>query len=218
MIEDHPDLPPVWTEDIYTKLYQLLATSAHGNVPEVKALILTGGKSTRMGADKASLVYRDGVGEAERLATICREKGLDTYYSVSDASTDDNEIPDRFLGLGPLGAIASAFLFDPDASWLVLACDLPLIDENVIQGLLDSREPCSLATAVRGVSKPFPEPLIAIYEPRAYARLLHFLSIGYACPRKVLINSDVAELVLRDEAPLTNANTPEERAAVLNKL
>ncbi|OAV45864.1 hypothetical protein A3850_009175 [Lewinella sp. 4G2] len=181
-------------------------------------MILTGGKSTRMGEDKAGLIYRNGQSEADRLAQLCEERGLETYFSVSEPSGLDNELPDRFVGLGPLGAIATAFLYNPDAAWLVLACDLPLVDGPVIDQLMNTRDSSQLATAIRGGSKPFPEPLIAIYEPRAYARLLQFLSIGYACPRKVLINSDVAEVVLEDETPLTNANTPNERRAVLERL
>ncbi|NJC26326.1 NTP transferase domain-containing protein [Neolewinella antarctica] len=193
----------------------ILRNYAVARLPTVKALILTGGKSTRMGKDKASLVYRNGENEAKRLARICEEKGLKTYFSVSEATGQENEINDRFVDLGPMGAIASAFMADPESAWLVLACDLPLVAEKTVGQLLAQRDPSRLATAIRGASQPFPEPLIALYEPRAYGRLLQFLSIGHACPRKVLINSDVKEIVLEDEAPLTNANTPAERAGVL---
>ena len=125
---------------------------------------------------------------------------------------------DRFLNLGPAGAICSAFLHDPDAAWLVLACDLPLLDAATLRQLLEARQPQRVATAVRGPGKEWPEPLIAIYEPRAYPRLLQFLGLGYGCPRKLLINSDVAVLELSDGQAITNANTPAEREAVLKSL
>jgi hypothetical protein len=42
--------------------------------------------------------------------------------------------------------------------------------------------------------------------------------MGYACPRKLLINSDIATLKFKEEEAITNANTPEERKEVLKKL
>ena len=217
--KDHPDLHEPWQlSTCRDGLLELMRTSATSGLPKLKALILSGGKSARMGMDKGQLIYQNGETEVERLQRICEAQGLSTYLSVAASTGGANEIADRFMGLGPAGAMASAFLVDPDAAWLVLACDLPLVDEGLIQRLLDERKPNQLATAVRGASKPFPEPLIAIYEPPAYARLLQFLSIGYACPRKVLINSDVYEVVLENESALTNANTPEERERVLDLL
>jgi molybdopterin-guanine dinucleotide biosynthesis protein A len=44
------------------------------------------------------------------------------------------------------------------------------------------------------------------------------LSMGYACPRKLLINSDVKVIDATDDRPFTNANTPEERERVLELL
>ncbi len=197
-------------------LLPLLQAELAQQRPSVKALILTGGKSSRMGSDKASLIYRSSQAEAQRLASICQGLGLPTYFSVASAAASSFEpaIPDRFLGLGPMGAIASAFLQEPQTAWLVLACDLPLLEASHIAALLAARAPDRYATAAQGAAQEFPEPLIAIYEPRAYGRLLQFLSLGYACPRKMLINSDIATLLFTDESPLTNANTPADRAAV----
>ena len=191
--------------------------------PPLHALILAGGKSQRMGQDKSQLVYRNGQTEVERLSELFGEVELPVHLSVRDADAPvaDTGLPlvtDRFLGLGPAGAIASAFLSAPDVAWLVLACDLPLLDQSTLRQLIAARRPDRVATAVRGPARPWPEPLIAIYEPRAYQRLLQFLSLGYACPRKLLINSDTEVVDLTDAAPLTNANTPEERARVLGLL
>ncbi len=198
-------------------LHNTILPATKNRLPALKALILAGGKSSRMGEDKSMLVYRNGQSEAERLTQICRELKLDVYHSVRevDPEADVPQIGDRFLGLGLAGAIASAFLHEPDTAWLVLACDLPLLEKSDLATLLAKRDSRKYATATQGASRPFPEPLIAIYEPRAYERILRFLSLGYACPRKVLINSDIATLLVQNERPLTNANTPEERAEVI---
>ena len=201
-------------EPVLTAMRQTLA----GAVPPLQALILAGGASSRMGSPKDRIVYRDGLTELERLYALCLGCGIPPHVSVSgDADVDAYPapiIPDRFLGLGPAGAISSAFLAQPDVAWLVLACDLPLLDADTLRRLIDARDPARTATAVRGPGREWPEPLVAIYEPRAYPRLLQFLGLGYSCPRKMLINSPVRVVDLEDMAPLTNANTPEERDRV----
>ncbi len=123
-------------------------------------------------------------------------------------------LEDSFLGLGPFGAILSAFREKPGAAWLVVACDLPLLDRATIDFLIENRRPDCVATAFRNPENGMPEPLITIWEPMAYAVLLSFLAQGYACPRKVLMNSNCHLLDAPDPAALTNVNTPEDAAAV----
>lgn len=123
-------------------------------------------------------------------------------------------VVDAFLGLGPMGAILSAFRQNPDAAWLIIACDLPLLDEATLQFLLENRDPSAIATAFRSPENEFPEPLVAIWEPKSYQVLLQFLAQGYSCPRKVMINSPVHLLDAPQPDALRNVNTPEEYAAV----
>ena len=75
-----------------------------------------------------------------------------------------------------------------------------------------------MATAFRSPVNAFPEPLIAIWEPRSYPVLLQFLAQGYSCPRKVLINSPVELLEAPNPLALKNVNTPEELAEVRERL
>ncbi|MDD7915166.1 NTP transferase domain-containing protein [Polaribacter sp. MSW5] len=105
--------------------------------------------------------------------------------------------------------MCSAFQKDPNAAWFVLATDVPFVNNDVIQQLLKHRNPSKAATAIKGKNKEFVEPLITIYEPKAYPILLQYLTQGYSCPRKMLINSDV-EIVEIDDAFIRNINTPEE--------
>lgn len=192
--------------------------------PPLKSLILVGGKSTRMGSDKAFLDYH-GKPQYAFLADILRGLGIETYISCRTEQADefiDNQkvITDTFLDLGPYGAILSAFRHDPNAAWLVLACDLPLLDADTLQLLIEKRNPHKLATSFRSPESKegFPEPLIAIWEPRAYPTLLQFLAQSISCPRKVLINSDIELLTPSVETALMNVNTPEERTTLLNQL
>ena len=177
-------------------------------IAPVKGLVLVGGKSTRMGTDKSELNYH-GKSQKEAAKELLETRNLETFYAVQNASEKVDEIHDKFLNLGPFGGICSAFQKDPNSAWLVLATDVPFINEEVIQLLLKHRNPSKVATAIKGKGKEFVEPLITIYEPKAYPILLQYLAQGYSCPRKVLINSDV-EIVEVDDDFIRNINTPEE--------
>lgn len=191
---------------------------ANQHVAPIKGLVLAGGQSLRMGQDKGLLNY---FGKSQRSYSVelLQKCNLETKLSVrKEQEVSGTEvIEDVFLGLGPFGAICSAFQSDPNAAWLVLATDLPYVDERLIRKLLSHRNPSKIATAVKGRKKEFPEPLVTIWEPKAYTILLQFLAQGISCPRKVLINSEV-ELLETDDAYIYNVNTPEDFDSVKKKL
>mgnify|MGYP000523285217 CR=1 FL=1 len=185
-------------------------------IPEIKGLVLVGGKSTRMGTDKSQLEYF-GKPQKEHVKELLENSNLETYYSVQNDAGNENEIHDAFLNLGPFGGICSAFQKDPNSAWLVLATDLPFVNDELIQLLLRKRNPSKIATAIKGKGKEFVEPLMTIYEPKSYPILLQYLAQGYSCPRKPLINSDV-EIVEIDDALIRNINTLEEFKAVKKEI
>lgn len=177
-------------------------------IPIMKGLVLVGGKSTRMGTDKSQLDYF-GKPQKQHVKELLEKNNLKTYLSVQKDAGKGNEIHDAFLNLGPFGGICSAFQKDPNSAWLVMATDVPFVDDKLIKLLLEKRNPAKVATAIKGKGKGFVEPLITIYEPKAYPILLQYLAQGYSCPRKTLINSDV-EIIEVDDDLIRNINTPEE--------
>ena len=187
-------------------------------IAPIQGLVLAGGKSTRMGIDKGTLNFY-GKNQREVTIELLEKNNFKTYLSVRDEQHIEinNKVIDTYLGLGPFGAICSAFQSNPNVAWLVLATDLPFVNNELIQLLLKNRNPSKIATAVKGKSKEFPEPLVAIWEPKSYPILLNFLAQGYSCPRKVLINSEV-EIVEVDDDLIRNINTPEEFEAALKEI
>lgn len=183
-------------------------------VAPLRALILIGGKSMRMGQNKAELNIH-GISQTEYLADLCRSLSLPYTISVKDNTSTElgDYLPDRFLDLGPYGAILSAFMREPDVAWLVLACDMPGVNQDCLKYLIHNRNPSNFATVFREENGTHPNPFPGIYEPKIYLRLLQFLALGYSCPRKVLINSEVQ--VLEPESPLWlfNLNTPADLEA-----
>ncbi len=218
---------PSYGIDEVEKIREHISKLISETIPKIKGLVLTGGKSTRMGKDKSELEYH-GKPQKQFVKELLENKGFErsvpklasttfsTWYkkqhvisSAAEKSVFQHQIPDAFFNLGPFGGICSAFQKDPNSAWMVLATDLPFVNEGLIELLLNKRNPAKAATAVKGKRKQFPEPLITIYEPKAYPILLQYLAQGYSCPRKMLINSDV-EIVEVDDELIRNVNTSEE--------
>lgn len=190
----------------------------------LRGLVLAGGLSQRMQTDKGRLRYgAQGREQREVAAALLAEVCQDVFVScradqAAELPSGLQPLPDTFLGLGPVGGILSAFQRDPNAAWLVLACDLPFLTATTLRELVAGRQPSRLATAFRSPDNEFPEPLITIFEPRAYPELLRFLSLGYSCPRKMLINSDVEVLPTPTAGELRNVNTPAQREEAQSEL
>lgn len=183
--------------------------------PVLNGLVLAGGKSMRMGQDKGAMHWY-GREQRYHMADLLKQHCKEVFISCRDtaqAQTIDSNyqtLGDTFTGLGPYGAILSAFRQQPEAAWLVVACDLPLVDQVLLTHLTGNRSARHIATAYHSAATDFPEPLITIWEPKSYPMLLQYLSQGYSCPRKVLINSDINLIEVPDHEALSNVNTPEE--------
>ncbi|WP_026463173.1 NTP transferase domain-containing protein [Adhaeribacter aquaticus] len=192
------------------------------NIPPLNGLVLAGGKSTRMHQDKGLLNYH---GQDQRthvhglLSAICEK----AFVSCNATQKEELEgklpyLEDKFLDLGPKGGILTALQSNPNAAWLAVACDLPLLSSETLAYLVQHRDPSKMATAFYDSDGKFPEPLLTIWEPRSYATLLQFLSLGYSCPRKALINSDIQLLSIPDTDELRNVNDPEAYEQAIKEL
>lgn len=190
----------------------------------LNGLVLTGGKSTRMGKAKDQIKWYDKQQRyylADLLYHLCEEVFISCRPDqVKDIETGYSALSDTFLGFGPLSGMLSALRWNRKTAWLVVACDLPLLNESTIQYLIQHRDPQKIATTYVSPHDGLPEPLITIWEPASYPVLLEFLSKGITCPRKALINSDVLALNPLEPQALMNVNTPDEAAsakALLNR-
>ena len=213
---------PQCTIDEHAQILSFLENFLITKTPVLKGLVLAGGESMRMGTDKGQLKYYQK-NHREHLLDLQQLVGLTPHLSVRAGQIEQSTsglalIEDSFTGLGSLGAILSAFRYDPDAAWLVVATDMPYVDQALLQMLIESRNPGKFATAFLNEETGFPEPLITIWEPRSYSRALQFLAQGYSCPRKILINSSTELLRLSDQSKLTNVNKPDEYEQVMKHL
>lgn len=186
----------------------------------LKGLVLCGGRSSRMQQDKSAIPYH-GEPQWLYLARLLQGFVPEVYLSCrADQHFPgwDNLITDGVEGAGPSAGLLSAYAIQPATSWLVLACDLPLISPKSITYLLEKRDPLKVATAFLSPFNNMPEPLIAIWEPAGLAQLKKDFEEGKTCPRKTLNYS--ATLVLENPyaGEQFNANTPDEMNEAFEQL
>jgi molybdopterin-guanine dinucleotide biosynthesis protein A len=218
-VEQNEEVQFININDI-SGICNVINTHYEQSIPKLHGLVLSGGKSSRMGSDKGSLVYHTKEQreyEADVLDQFC-EKTFISCKKDQNIESKYEFIYDSFEGLGPFGGIISAFRQHPDCAILSLACDLPHLTKEDVNQLVKNRNTSKLATCFFNPQTNFPEPLITIWEPRAYPVLLDFLSQGYSCPRKVLINSDIQLLSINDEKSLFNVNNIVEYEEARNDL
>ncbi len=180
--------------------------------PPLKALLLIGGKSQRMGSDKAALVF-EGKTLLERTLATITPLIPEAYLSI--AHDDEREfshptIRDLTPNPGPLGGLQAAFHHDPEAAWLVLACDLPLFNSTTLENLLDKADPTQKATCYRNRLDQRAEPLCTLYQPAAAHALTNYLADDRRCARKFLESLEPVMLPLPHPLALDNANRPEQ--------
>jgi len=191
-------------------------TSIENKIPLLNGLVLAGGKGKRLGRDKGLIKWQSKEQRyhiADILKALCAEVFISCRADQRAEILEGYEpLPDTFLDLGPYGGILSALRAQPDHAWLVVACDLPLLDAATIQFLIANRNRKTIATTFKSPHDGLPEPLITIWEPESYPVLLSFLAKQYSCPRKVLLNSETTLLEPPNPDALMNVNTPEDAA------
>jgi molybdopterin-guanine dinucleotide biosynthesis protein A len=143
--------------------------------PPFSAVLLAGGRSTRMGRDKALLPIplADGRTLLDRqLATLRAAGAAEVLVSARAGQalppvTDARPVADLRHGCGPLGGLAAALAAATHDRVLVLAIDLPQMPPEFLAALVGESTP---AVGVVPLRASHPEPLAAIY-PRAAAGL-----------------------------------------------
>lgn len=181
----------------------------------MKGLILSGGFSKRMGKDKGALSYH-GKTQVSHVYELLKPFCEEVFISVRSDQVEEEHLKglplliDSVSGSGPIVGIQSAFKKDKSSPWIVLACDMPLIDEESIGDLIKSRETSKIATCFENTERNWPEPLFTIWEPSSLIEIKKYVDLGKPCPRKILMNSDIKLIRPKDQSVLKNFNTPED--------
>jgi molybdopterin-guanine dinucleotide biosynthesis protein A len=104
-------------------------------------VVLAGGRSSRMGRDKAGLLWH-GKPLLHHMADLLREAGA-ARVAVSGDYPEMDGIPDTERDLGPLGGIASVAAALPDGPLLIVPVDMPAITAPLLATLVGSDARCA---------------------------------------------------------------------------
>ena len=197
-------------------------TDQRGN-RDVTAFVLAGGKSSRMGSDKAFV----RLGEETLLLRALRVAGTvaSTVRIVGDAKKFEpfgEVVPDIYRDRGPLGGIHTA-LSSTATPWnLILAVDLPFVRTELLEYLiLQARESDAIVTVPRvggGL-----QPLCAVYQ-RAFAEVAEqslragknkIDSLFAAVETRAIAEEEIVRAGFSEDL-FRNLNTPEELKAARN--
>jgi molybdopterin-guanine dinucleotide biosynthesis protein A len=180
-------------------------------------VVLAGGKSTRMGCDKAFLPA-GGVSLLQRQLNLLRSVGCqhifisgrrDTDYSTFDATTLHDAVDDA----GPLAGIAAALHASTASHVLVLAVDLLSMNKHFLSRLISHCQPShgAVPRQPRGW-----EPLAAVYPVHVRDALFRRLETGRFGVQELVEETMsqghiVPMMVTTADLPLvTNANHPSD--------
>lgn len=125
--------------------------------------IMAGGKSKRMGVDKAFVSFRDRPmieHVIERLNGLADEMFIVTNEPDSYSHLGLSMVGDRYKDSGPLGGIHSALFHATSFHILVVACDMPWLDRGLLNHMISMRDSADVIVPRWG---KFPEPLHALY-------------------------------------------------------
>ena len=103
------------------------------------AVILAGGQSRRLGTDKALLRFQGRTllaASVERLRPLCQEIIVVTNTPQAHAHPAARLVGDLFPGKGALGGVYSGLMAAHTSHSLVIACDMPFVDEALVRHII----------------------------------------------------------------------------------
>lgn len=105
------------------------------------AIILAGGKSSRMGTDKGLVTMKE-IPMVRRVIDVVKKTGISDIIIISNNPAYIQfgypVYPDLIQNKGPLGGIYTGLIKSTTVKNLILSCDIPLISEAVLRTLIQS--------------------------------------------------------------------------------
>jgi len=174
---------------------------------DVEGFILVGGASSRMGSDKAQLMFGAQAGvqligaELAVLADLVRVVG-------SRAEPEDSgfeNVPDVLEHWGALGGIHSALAACQTTWAVVVACDLPLVTGDLFTRLWQlNSDPFDAIVPIQPDGRP--QPLCAVYRQESNAtEAARLIATGEHTPRALLARVRTRWVEFQELADLPNA-------------
>lgn len=182
------------------------------NKKDITGIILAGGKSSRMGTDKAMLLYKDKP-FLQHIIDIVNEIVAEIII-VSNHKKHDSfgvrRIEDDIENAGPLAGVYSGLRTSKTKYNLVLSCDIPLINKEIILKLINNIDNAYEVIQIKSNNKAM--PLVAIYKNECESTFLKFLQSGERRLQHVVNQCETKTITLNleDDLFVKNINAPEQ--------
>jgi len=178
---------------------------------DIPAVIFAGGKSARMGRDKALLPFEEFKSLSEfqhhKLSLLFKEVYLSSKKDKFDFPCE--VITDSYEESSPLVGIISVFdKLDNDEAF-VLSVDAPLVDQEVIEKLIEVSSDVQ-ADAIIAQSPDGLQPLCGIYRRSILPLAKKQLEENTHKLKDLLQRARLKKVHFESRKPFTNVNTPEE--------
>jgi molybdopterin-guanine dinucleotide biosynthesis protein A len=168
---------------------------------EHTGFVLAGGRSTRMGRDKALLPWGSGT-LLDHVAAVVRE-------AVGNVTViGRGEHPDVIPGCGPLGGLLTAFSLCNSQRVLLVACDMPNLTPELLRAML-----AVPGDAVVAESAGRLHPLCAVYHRKLQPQVALAVEQRSLKMHDFLSTLPLQRYLVQDAVLLKNLNTPEDFAA-----
>jgi len=168
-------------------------------------IVLAGGRSSRMGRDKALLQWKDQQTFLDRAIELLCKAGCESVIISGDRPGYDC-VPDRWPGQGPLGGIASVLEARPALSGrlAIVPVDMPRLRSDSLR---------SLVVAARGDGARYadvPLPMVLCVSDRLRSATRERMQSEARSLRALARHLDMAIVEPTPADALANINTPAE--------
>jgi len=187
------------------------------NKNNITGIILSGGKSSRMGTDKGLLLFENKPFIQHSIDAL---KPLVSEIIIVSNNKDYNvfgfkRVEDAIENAGPLAGIYSGLNESKTDYNLVLSCDIPLISSEILEKLINAIDDVSEIIQIESEGENM--PLIALYKKSCAAKFLKLLNEG---ERKLQIavnkcNVENVKLNEHDAFFTKNINTKNDLKAII---
>ena len=180
---------------------------------DLSGFVLAGGKSTRMGQDKALLNWH-GQTLLDHMVELLRSAANPVQVVGRDP------LPDRLPGLGPLSGIATGLAMSSTDANLFVAVDLPLLTQDFLKYMQFRIEQSSQPVLVCRIASEFPlcigiwRPMLPEIERRLGAGMLSMRAMLETPYTEVISETQLRKLGF-DVSMFRNINTQEDYRSIL---
>ncbi|MCA0332495.1 MAG: molybdenum cofactor guanylyltransferase [Bacteroidetes bacterium] len=174
-------------------------------------VILSGGKSSRMGSDKSllkwnNLAFYEVIGK--KLLTLLPEVYISCRKEQKLHFGSYPLIIDQYAEIGPLSGILSSIHQFPEKSILFISCDMPGIDQQLIHKMLNVNTKSNSGVFIYDQAGRL-EPMLCLLNPSTYASFENGLLNKIYSIKEIILQLPY-QVKLSSDTVLANINNPDE--------